>query len=154
VALVAMEVLGLRIFEEVRTKRNLSYAAGAGFAWEGALPYGVFYTTPVDPATTVKVMLAQVRRLQNELVPEPNLVGHRSVQLTGLLMEAEATDGQASALAEAQLFGGDWQLAAALPDRLRAVTPVQVRDFAQARIKNLLTVGVGDPVKLKDAQLR
>ena len=39
-AMVAMNVLGHRFFEEVRTKRNLSYAASAGLLLAHGVPYG------------------------------------------------------------------------------------------------------------------
>lgn len=154
VGMVAMEVLGQRVFEAVRTRRNLSYAAGARLAWQVAIPFGTLYTTPVDPAAAVQVMLAEVRRLQAEPVPDRELVGYRSVYLTGLALEAEATDGQASQLALAQIAGGDWELARTLADRVRAVTPAEVQAFARKHITNLLTAGIGDPAKLERAQLR
>jgi hypothetical protein len=63
-----MSVLGTRVWEEVRTKRNLSYAPAARgtnfFANQGFL-----YVTTVLPDSAVKVMLGEVKRLQNEPVP-------------------------------------------------------------------------------------
>src|SRR5262249_36620705 len=61
---VSLSLLGLREFEEVRTKRNLSYAPAA-FLNRGRLPYGIIYVTATDPATTMEIMYGEARRLQN-----------------------------------------------------------------------------------------
>jgi predicted Zn-dependent peptidase len=66
-------------------------------------------------------------------------------------MQNEATDGQASLLANAQIYAGDWRRVRALPELIRAVTPSQVQEFARARIGKLQTVVLGDPTKLDPA---
>jgi len=147
-AMVAMEVLGLREFEEVRTKRNLSYAAGAFLRSNLAIARGTLYVTAVDPNATMEVMLAQARRLQSEPVPAPELAGDKAVFLTGYLMGSESTDGQAGLLARAQLLGGDWHLARTFPGRVRAVTAGDVQTFARKYIGRLQTVVLGDPARL------
>ena len=43
-AMVAMNLLGYRLFEEVRTKRNLSYAPSAGMSGTGSRPHGATST--------------------------------------------------------------------------------------------------------------
>ena len=122
VATVAMNVLGYRLFEEVRTKRNLSYAPSAGYSMGSSVPRGILYVTAVKPNETIKVMFDEVKKLQNELVAEKDLTATKSVYLTKYLMGNESTTGQAGMLASAQLLGGDWKLARALPERIRAVT--------------------------------
>ncbi len=67
-AMVAMSLLRFRLFEEVRTKRNLSYAPSAGLRTGSTVPTGYLYVTAVDPNTTLKVMLDEARRLQNDPV--------------------------------------------------------------------------------------
>jgi zinc protease len=64
---IATRVLGERLFEEVRTRRNLTYAVTAGLENQAA-NHGDLYVTAVDPDTTFKVILAEVRRLQEEPV--------------------------------------------------------------------------------------
>ena len=54
-----MEILSDRLFEEVRTKRNLTYAVQAGLS-QRAANYGILYVTAVDPANTLPVMLAEL----------------------------------------------------------------------------------------------
>jgi predicted Zn-dependent peptidase len=63
-------------------------------------------------------------------------------------MHNESTDGQASMLADAELYGADWRLARTLPDRIRAVTPAGVQAFAKKYLQRVQVVVVGDPAKI------
>jgi zinc protease len=153
IGMVAMEVLQNRLFEEVRIKRNLTYAVGAGLGG-GGVPRGSLYVTAVDPNTTIKVMFDQVRRLAREPVPPKELEGHRAVFLTGYLVGNETTDGQAGMLATAHLLGGDFRLARGLPDRIRLVAAADVQAFAQKYIGKLTMILLGDPRKADPALFR
>jgi len=147
-AMVAMSLLRFRLFEEVRTKRNLSYAPGAGLRNGSTVPTGYLYVTAVDPNTTFKVMLDEARRLQNEPISAKDLAGTKATFLTSYLMGSESTDGQAGMLAEAALLGGDWKLARTLPERIRAVTPADVQAYAKKYLGRLQMVVIGDPSKI------
>lgn len=144
-ATVAMSVLQYRLFEEVRTKRNLSYAPSAGYSMGSSVPRGILYVTAVKPNETIKVMFDEVKKLQNELVAEKDLTATKSVYLTKYLMGNESTTGQAGMLASAQLLGGDWRLARALPERIRAVTPAGVQAFAKKYMGRMQFTVLGDP---------
>jgi zinc protease len=147
-ARVAMSTLGLREFKEVRTKRNLSYAPGAWLDWNRELTTGALYVTAVDPVTTMKVMLDEARRLRDEPIPERELAGTKATLLTGAFLAGEAPADQATELGYAQLLGGDWRLVRSLPDRVRAVTAVQIRTWAARHITRLQTFVIGDPSKI------
>jgi len=51
---MTMNILSWRLFEEVRTKRNLSYAPSAFLSRQSANKAGI-YVTAVDPETTIQV---------------------------------------------------------------------------------------------------
>lgn len=150
-ALVTMSLLRHRLFEEVRTKRNLSYAPGAGLGGSTSVPLGYLYVTAVDPNKTFEVMLAEAKRLQGERVSEKDLLGTKSTFLTQYLMQNESTDGQASMLAVAELLGHDYKLARTLPERIRAVTPEGVQAFAKKHLGRLRVIVLGDASKLNKA---
>jgi zinc protease len=150
-AMVAMSHLHHRVFEEVRTKRNLSYAPAARLSTSSSVPYGFLYVTAVDPNATIKVMFDEVKKLQSDPIPEKELTATKSVYLTRYLMGNESTDGQASMLAGALLLGGDWKLARTLPDRIRAVTPAGVQAYAKKYLGRLQVVVLGDPTKIDKA---
>lgn len=150
-ALVASRLLDYRIFEEVRTKRNLSYAPHARLDPGRAVGTGALYVTAVDPNAALKVMLDEVRKLKTAPVPTSELAGTKATYLTGYLMSNESTDGQAHLLAVAELLGGDWHLGRTLPDRIAKVTAADVQSFAQKYLANLQTRVVGDPKKIDKA---
>jgi zinc protease len=147
-ATVAMSVLGHRVFEEVRTKRNLSYAPAARLSAGLSIGFGLLYVTAVDPNAAMKVMYDELQRLKTEPVPDKELAGSKSIFLTGYLMENEATNGQGTMLARAQLLGGDWHLAKTLPERIRAVSAAEVTAFAKKYAARLQTTVLGDPSKI------
>jgi zinc protease len=147
-AMVAMSLLRYRLFEEVRTKRNLSYAPGAGLGGSTTVPTGFLYVTAVDPNTTLKVMFDEVKKLRGEPISAKDLAGTKATFLTQYLMQNESTDGQASMLADAELLGGDWRLARTLPERIRAVTPEGVQAYAKKYLGRLQMVVIGDPAKI------
>src|SRR5688572_2275551 len=64
---VASSLLRDRVFEEVRVKRNLSYAPDA-FLRTQAANVGGLYVTAKDANESVRVMLSEVQRLQSEPV--------------------------------------------------------------------------------------
>jgi zinc protease len=147
---VAVRVLSDRLFEEVRTKRNLTYAVSAGLATRAA-NRGDLYVTAVNPDTTVKVIIAEVKRLQRDLVPAQLLGETINVFATQTWMGQQTNMGQASQLGLWEIQGGGWQNAARYVDRLRAVTPQQVQRAAQAYLRNVRFVVIGDPAKVSAA---
>ena len=147
---VAVRVLSDRLFEEVRTKRNLTYSVSAGLATRAA-NRGNLYVTAVNPDTTVKVIVAEVKRLQRDLVPAQLLAETINVFATQTWMGQQTNMGQASQLGLWEIQGGGWQNAARYVDRLRAVTPQQVQRAAQAYLRNVRFVIIGDPGKVSAA---
>lgn len=148
VAQVAMSWLHTREFEEVRTKRNLSYGPGAGFAWATGGPIGIITVSAVDPRTTMKVMLDEARKLRDTKMNEHDLVAMKAGLLTRAYLDAEAPSGQADTMASAQLRGGDWRYVRTFPDRVKAVTADQVQAWAQKAITHMHTFVIGDSQKI------
>jgi zinc protease len=148
---VAMNYLEDLLFREVRTKRNLSYAPGAGVDVSQAGALGVISVSAVDPTTTYRVMLDQLRVLQNQPLTPTQLAGSKSTYLTDAMVATETTDGQAERLAQWQLYAGDWRLSRSIVDQVRAVTSEDVQAFAKKYFTHLQTIMLGDPGKLDPA---
>ena len=98
--MVAMSELSHRFFEEVRTKRNLSYAVSARLG-STSVPMGRIYVTTVEPNTTLRSCSTEIRRLQTEPVSPYVPRGTKSVYLTEFLMGNESVEGQGAMLASA-----------------------------------------------------
>jgi zinc protease len=144
---LASRVLSERLFEEVRTKRNLTYAVGAGLS--GARQSkGNLYVTAVEPDTTVKVIFSEVRKMQREAVPVNRLKETLNVFLTEYWMGQETNMGQATSLGNWELTGGGWRNARRFVDRMQAVTPADVQRVSAKYLKNAKFVVIGDPKKI------
>ncbi|MEO8840382.1 MAG: pitrilysin family protein [Kofleriaceae bacterium] len=146
-AWLAVSVLRTRLFNEVRTKRNLSYAPSARMS-RTLFPRVSMYVTAVDPIATMAVMLGEAKKLRDEPIPADELEGEKSTFVTYTVMAAEDAAGQADNLALAQNVGGDWRLLQDLPAKIHAVTAAQITAWAKAHLTHFQTVVIGDPTKL------
>lgn len=148
--LVALEYLRDKLFEEIRTKRKLTYAVSAGLGSRRA-NYGFLYVTAVDPQTTLDVMFAQVEELKLITLPKSVVEETVNVFITDHYMGLETNGAQADMLAEAQLVEGDWKRADRFLERVRAVTPDQIQDAAQTYLKGYRFGVVGRAANLQEA---
>lgn len=150
-ARVAMNYMWDQLFKEVRTKRNLSYAPGAGVVTSEAGSLGMISVSAVDPTTTYKVMLDELRRLQTTPLSPADLAGSKNMYRTNFLSGSETTNGQAALLAQWQLQTGDWRQSRTFMDQIQAVSAQDVQDFAKRDFIHLQTFMLGDPTKLDPA---
>ncbi|HEV7839580.1 MAG TPA: pitrilysin family protein, partial [Gemmatimonadaceae bacterium] len=148
---VATDILSDRLFEEVRTKRNLTYAVGAGLS-NRAANRGSLYVTAVEPDTTLKVIFAQVRRLQREPLPQSTLSENVNTFLTRFWIGQQTNMGQAQQLGLFELLGGGWENLGRFVDAVRRVTPPDVQRVATRYMQHARFAVIGDPAKI-DRQL-
>jgi predicted Zn-dependent peptidase len=141
---VATDILSDRLFEEVRTKRNLSYAVFAGLSQRRA-NYGLLYVTAVQPDTTLTVMLHEVERLKTEPISEERLAENVNVFLTQYWLAQETNMGQAGTLGAFELVGGGWEKAAEFVEGVRRVTPADIQRVAGTYMKDFHFVVIGNP---------
>jgi predicted Zn-dependent peptidase len=144
--LVAMSVLRDRFFEEVRTKRNLSYAPSASLGSDAA-NLGSVYVTAVDPATTLEVMRGEMRKLAQEKLEGKELADKVKTFVTRYWMQNETNQALASYLAAYELFGGGWERSRGFVSRLESLLPADVQRVAAEGFRNLQWVYLGDPAK-------
>jgi zinc protease len=147
---VASSILRDRVFEEVRVKRNLSYAPSAFLNSQGANVGGI-YVTAVDANQAVHLMLDEIKRLQTQPIDQMDITGVVSQYLTTYYLGQETNAAQAANLAEYELIGGGWKNSFDTITRLRAVTPADVQRVSQKYMRNLRFVVIGDPKKVDKA---
>ena len=112
---------------------------------------GWLYVTAVDPDTTLKVILTEVRRLQREPVSRDRLQETLNTYGTNYWMMQETNMGQAQQLGMWELTGGGWRNAMTYVDRMKTVTPADVQRVATRYLKNARFVVIGDPKKIDRA---
>ena len=141
---VATAVLSGRLFSEIRSRRNLTYAVDAPFV-ERAISVGGLYVTTTQPDLTLGLMQSEVARLQQEILDPDGL--ERLVQqfITEYFLNNETNAAQANFLARAVLYRGSAAAASQFVDELRAVRPEDVMRVARTYMKGIRFAYVGDP---------
>jgi zinc protease len=141
---VASSMLRDRVFEEVRVKRNLSYAPDA-FLRTQAANVGGLYVTAVDANESIRVMLSEIARLQTVPVNSDDIQGVIAQYLTTYYLGQETNAAQAGELAQYELIGGGWRNSVDFLERLTAVTPADIQRVSQKYMKNIRFVVLGNP---------
>jgi predicted Zn-dependent peptidase len=141
---IASSLLRDRVFEEVRVRRNLSYAPDA-FLRTQAANVGGLYVTAVDANQSIRVMLSEIARLQNEPVGDSDIHAVIAQYLTTYYLGQETNAAQAGELAQYELIGGGWRNSVDFLERLNAVTPADIQRVSQKYMKNIRFVVLGNP---------
>ena len=141
---IASSLLRDRVFEEVRVKRNLSYAPDA-FLRTQAANVGGLYVTAVDANQSIRVMLSEIARLQNEPVGADDIHAVIAQYLTTYYLGQETNAAQAGELAQYELIGGGWRNSVSFLEKLTAVTPADIQRVSQKYMKNIRFVVLGNP---------
>ena len=141
---VASSLLRDRVFEEVRVKRNLSYAPDA-FLRTQAANVGGLYVTAVDANQSIRVMLNEIARLQAEPVSADDIHAVIAQYLTTYYLGQETNAAQAGELAQYELIGGGWRNSVDFLAKLSAVTPADIQRVSQKYMRNIRFVVLGNP---------
>lgn len=141
---VATTILNSRLFQEVRVKRQLSYAPSASLDSLSANTANI-YVTAVDANQTVSVMLNVIKSLKTTPIQQAEIEGMAGQFLTNYYMKQETNAAQALELAKYELVGGGWRNSFELLNRLRGVTSQEVQNVAQKYMKNIRFVVIGNP---------
>src|SRR5262245_29680834 len=141
---IASSLLRDRVFEEVRVKRNLSYAPDA-FLRTQAANVGGLYVTAVDANQSIRVMLSEIARLQTEPVGAEDIHSVIAQYLTTYYLGQETNAAQAGELAQYELIGGGWRNSVDFLEKLSAVTPADIQRVSQKYMRNIRFVVLGNP---------
>lgn len=141
---VAIKILQGRVFEEVRVRRNLSYAPNADMGELNANT-GNIYVTAVDANQSVDIMLNEIKIIQTNLVDEKEISDVAGGFLTTYFLGQETNSAQAAELARYELIGGSWRNSLKFVDEVKKITPEKVKEVSAKYIKNLKFAVLGNP---------
>ena len=144
---VAAAVLSGRLFNEIRARRNLTYAVDAPFV-DRAVAAGGLYVTTVAPDTTLRLMQREISDLQKGTIDPRALEQLVQQFITEFFLDNETNGAQANFLARAELYRGDYRAAERFVDELRSVTPADVQRVARTYMRGVHFAYVGDASKL------
>ena len=145
---IASAVLSGRMFAEIRSRRNLTYAVSASFRDRGLTSMELYVTT-TSPDTTVALMREQVLELQEGEIETARLRPLVQQFITEYFLDNETITAQADFLARNQIYRGDYHAGARFVADLKAVTGADVRRVARLYFKNVRWAYVGDPTRIK-----
>ena len=145
---ITSSILRDRVWEEVRTKRSLSYAPTSRYG-NMLSNYGAIYVTAVDPDTTVKVMISELQRLKDELIPAQELENKKRQFITFYYLGNETNQNQAAVLTRFELSGSGYEEIDKFISKLMKVTPEDIQSVANKYMNNLQFVLIGNPKTLE-----
>jgi predicted Zn-dependent peptidase len=144
---VATAMLRERVFEEVRVKRNLSYAPSADLGLLASNTANI-YVTAVDANQAITVMLDEINKLKQQSVNSEEISGVTGQFLTTYYLGQETNVAQAAELARYELTAGGWRNSFEFLNRVREVKPEDVQRVSQKYIKNLRFIVLGNPTAI------
>ena len=144
---VGTALLRDRVFEEVRVKRNLSYAPSADLGSFASNTANI-YVTAVDANQAISVMLKEINDLKQERVNPDEISGVTGQFLTTYYLGQETNVAQAGELARYELTGGGWRNSFEFLNRVREVKSEDVQRVAQKYMKNLRFIVLGNPTAI------
>ncbi len=136
------QILGDRLFEEVRTKRALTYSVSAGIG-NRLLNSGSLYVSSTKIPEAVKVIFDEVKKIQAELIPSKDLELQIRKFASNWYMGREQASQQGRVFMLYETLGMGWRQSNTFIERLKAVTPDQVREAARNYLKDFTVALVG-----------
>ena len=149
---VAAAVLSGRLFTEIRSRRNLTYAVNASFRDRGLTSMGLYVTTTA-PDTTIALMRNEVEHLKSVVLDTDLLRPLVQQFITEYFLDNETITAQADFLARAELYRGDFRAGQRFVAELRAVTGADVQRVTRRYLTNVRWAYVGDPARIRKERL-
>ena len=144
---VAMAILQGHVYQEVRIKRNLSYAPNAEMGSRAANTAEI-YVTSIDANQSVDLMLKEIKALQSGALDQGEFEGVPGYFLTTYYIDQETNGAQAADLARYELFGGGWKKSFEFLNGVRSVTARDVQAAANKYMKNLRFIYIGNTAEI------
>ncbi|GAB3252716.1 M16 family metallopeptidase [Kineosporia babensis] len=136
-----------RLFQEIREQRGLAYAVysfASGYSDSGY--FGLYAgCTPSRVDEVVALMVAELRRLAADGLPEDELVRAHGQLAGGLVLGLEDTGSRMSRLGKAELVHGEYLGLDRALERIRSVTTQDVQSLADDLASRPLTLAVVGP---------
>ncbi len=139
----AITVLQSNVFQEVRVKRNLSYAPDAELDDHAANTASISVST-TKPNDAIAVMLDEIQKIKLGSVEADELGRMAAYFLTTYYIKQETNAAQVSELAQYEMLGGGWRNSLDFLEKMRKVQPADVKAAANKYMKNIRFVVVGD----------
>lgn len=140
---VATSILATLVNQEVRVKRQLSYAPDADMN-NLAANTAMITVSSTDANQAVAVMLEQIKLLQDRTLSDDIIGDLADFFLTKHYLSLETNAAQVGELARYELIGGGWRHSFEFLNGIRSVKPADIRNVAGKYMKNIRFAVVGN----------
>lgn len=130
------------LFQELRTKRNLTYAPGSSLSATLGHGRGVLSVSSTLPDSAIVIMYHELEKMKRGDIDETELNGAKQMFTTVFYMRQMTNEGLANALYASQRNAGDYRHAFTL-DAINAVNRESVRRVFSRYARNLQVGVVG-----------
>lgn len=144
---LATYLLGARLSNAIRQERSLSYAANARFLGRALATGGIYVSSP-DPADVIPIVHAELDSVRTTEISARSYDYFVRQFVTSRLVARGSSEAQAAALAEAQIYEGDYHKASDVSP-FRDVSPYKMRAAAEKYMRNTQFVYLGDPSSVR-----
>jgi len=144
---VAITILHNLVYQEVRVRRQLSYAPGAELNNAAANTANISVSS-TDPNQAVSLMLQQVNFMRSRQLPEGPVDEISGSFLTSYYINQQTSAAQAADLARYELIGGGWRNSFEFLSRVRQVSPADVQRVSEKYLKNIRFAVVGNQLAI------
>ncbi len=132
---LAIAALSDNFFEEIRTKRNLSYAPYA-YSVRRKMPYSYLFVSTPKPKAAVGVMMDEIRRLRTKGFSQKEFTEMRDLFITRNYMRQQSTDAMAANLGISKILG-DWKMPQEFIGKVRQTTPDELTNAFRKYVKGI-----------------
>lgn len=141
-------ILRDRLYEEVRTKRNLSYAPFATLTGSTGAYYGLVGVSTTMPDSTINVMNREIRKMRDQGITEKELRDIKAQYVTEYYMQQQSNLAVAQSLYQMQMETGNWKNLFAVPQNIDKVSLADVRRVTSKYYHNIFWTAVGEQDKM------
>ena len=144
---IAFGILADRLFDEIRTKRSLSYSPQAYYS-TNINPFTNIYVTTTDPEQAISVMIDELKKIKSEGFTEAEIRNQKSQYYTTYFMGLETNDAQCAGLGVAEAKG-NWKNFNTFIDNINKVPAKDVNAVFKKYITGIRWSYLGDLSKVK-----
>ncbi|MGE3063767.1 MAG: M16 family metallopeptidase [bacterium] len=134
-ARIAMSILSKRIYETLRTKHGLTYAAYMG-ASDKKVNYGVFYVSTTYPDSAISLFRQEMDKAKREGLTQREIDDLRNLYETSFYMENERSDSKSFNNGYNYMVYGDFDHDAKFMKKISKMKPADITGVLNKYIKD------------------
>ncbi len=150
---LAFEILDDKMFVEIRTKRNLSYAPAAFYTTVMKTPYAILYVSSTLPDSAASVMWRTVKDVIENGFSEKEFRNTKELMRTRFYLQMEGNASMAGAYVRHQMIAGDWKRADLYSEWIKNTTIEQVNNALRKYAHAIRWYYLGDTTQIKNKQV-